>query len=83
MKHVKSWALFRKNVAKISKNGEVYAKAFLILLIFKEISFRSGNMDIVFNSFVELWVVFFQTWVELWVPNLNQNGASPSKSKHS
>ena len=54
-------------------------RCFLTLLRFEEISLHCGNKGIAFINFEELCAAFFQMSVELWVPNLNQNGTHPFK----
>ena len=51
----------------------------MILLRSEEISLHCRSMSIVFIDFAESWVAFFQIFAGLWVPNLRQNGTSPSK----
>jgi len=78
-KHAEVWALFWRNVAKISKSAKGVQICLMILLRFEEISLHCGNIHIVSINFAELWVAFFQKLADLWVQNLNQNGPYPPK----
>ena len=68
-----------KIVAKIVEKGKWYSKVVWWFCCFEEIALHCWNMDIVFIIFAESWVAFFKIFAEIWVPNLNQNGTSPSK----
>ena len=51
------------------------------LLVIGKFSLPCGIMGMVFIIFVEFWVAFVQTWAELRVQILNQNGMPPSKTR--
>ena len=78
-KHAKIRAHFWKNTAKLSTRAKEIRKLFNYSVCLEKFALPCGVTGLFFIMLMELWDTFVQTYVELWVPNVNQNDTSPSK----